>query len=285
MSQWDVLIVIHLSSCLCQSVPVHFFTDCVSTWCCPLKQIISWLQGLGGRGVGGILRDPNSEVFSPPILAFPLSSSSVCLWARWKERLGVKWASGAKRDLGRVKGFLCSGRSETEADSTREDYQHLLISFSLFWPFACLHFLPLFVFLHLVSLSAFLESQFLLLTSNYFPFFSHYQNFSCVDFSHCPLFQSLIGPLSFPHFHVSHAGGFSLRAAPSLYTHMPCVTDVLTHTKGCSPGLDASQVSPSLLLDPWRFQIHKWQNPPFFWKSLRVTMGAATNGLGPLLWG
>lgn len=170
---------------------------------------------------GTFSRTLSSFVFSPPILASSLSPSNVYLFAGdcwWKGRLSVGWRSGAKRAVGRVKGLLCSG------------------TFSLFSVgFSCRR----------------LSFAFSCPSSNVFPS-PCYDDFSSVDFSHCrQLFPSFICPPSFCQW--TFAGGLSLNAAPWLSPHMPRVTDVLTLTKGYSPGLHASQVPPPLLQEPWRF--------------------------------
>lgn len=125
------------------------------------------------------------------------------------------------RDLDRVKGFLCCGRSETGSFNCRRlpapsDF------FSLLLPFACLHFLPLFVFFQsdfIVFLSLiFSVCNSLLLTTF---LFSHSMNFSCVYFSHCPLFPSLIVPLYFPPF-LCQSFWMFLVASMSLLSYAPC---------------------------------------------------------------
>lgn len=174
---------------------------------------------------GTFSRTLPSFVFSPPILAFSLSPSNVYLFAGdcwWKGRLSVGWRSGAKSAVGRVKGLLCSGTFSL---------------FSVHFPFCRLSF----------TFSAPSSNVFLS---------SCCEDFSSVDFSHWrPLFPCFICLPSFCQW--TFAGGLSLNAAPWLSPHIPRVTDVLTLTKGHSPGLPASQVPPpppGLLQEPRRFR-------------------------------
>lgn len=61
-----------------------------------------------------------------------------------------------------------------------------------------------------------------------------------------------------------------------------CVTDVFTQTKGSSPGLDASQVSSSIMLNPLEFldsQIDKFK------KAFKVTLVALGMGMSQVTLG
>lgn len=206
-------------------------------------------------------------MLSPPYLAFPLSTSSVYLFvgdSRWKEGPAVKWMSGAVRDLSKVKGFLCSDGSESGwLNSNRLPAPFEF--FSLLLPFSQLHLLP---FLNVF-----------LLPSTTFFFF--YLNLDSVYFSHCPLFPAAIVCLSFVLFWCQSCLDVS-RCSVSLPSYALCYL-CITQTKGSSSGLDANQVSPFLLLDPWRFQIHMWQILPlslslsFFLNPLFVSMATTTS--------
>lgn len=212
-----------------------------------------------------ILRDPNSEVGQPPpILAFSLSLSSVYLFVgdrRWKEV--VKWASGAVRDLGRVKGFLCSGRSETGWLNCRRlptpfDW------FSLLLPFACLHFLPLLVFpafSFIVCLSI-NPLSFTRSSSNYIPFFSRSLTFSHVDFSHCPLFPSILVLLSIARF-LCHSRWMFLVASCSVSLSSYAVTDVLPTQKAPLLGLMPARLAPLFWWTPGGFRFTSDRIPLF----------------------
>lgn len=153
MSQWDVLIVIHLSLCLCQSVPVNVFTDCVSTWCCQLKQIISWCRGWGGWGY---LKRPEQWGLFSSHLGFSTLFIKCLFVGEVKRETGCQVSEWGKEGLGPSQGLFMFwqiwdwGWLNYRGVPTPFDF------FSLFWPFACLYFLPLFVSLHLVSLSVFL---------------------------------------------------------------------------------------------------------------------------------
>lgn len=175
--------------------------------------ILSRYVRLGGT----FSRTLSSFVFSPPILASSLSPSTVYLFAGdcwWKGRLSVGWRSWAKSAVGRVKGLLCSATFSL---------------FSIRFPFSSSFFRffrPVFKRLPLALLRWFLQCRLFPLPST-LPVFSLPSLFLSVDFCWRTLTEccSLTSP------------------------HMPCVTDVLTLTKGYSPGLPASQVPPP----PWVF--------------------------------
>lgn len=201
---------------------------------------------------------------SPPSLAFPHSPSSVYLFVgdkRWKEALGV--LKNGRLEESRAFFYVLA--------DLRQRLTWLRRTASTFWflSFACLHFQPLFCFPSSpVSLSLpIIFSATYLLTLNYFFLCLFSRNFSFVDFSHCPLFLSPIVQLPLPHFYVSHAGCFSLPASTCLSPHMPCITEVFTLTKDSSPGLDASQVSPSLLLAPPEVSDSQVTKSLFLWKA------------------
>ncbi len=172
----------------------------------------------------------------------------------------VQWGTRAES-----RAFFCSGRSGTEADSTAEDCQNLLIFLSLLLPFTCLYFHSLFVIspstiivcVSLIFLVSYclLQTTFLFLSLPEFPLCRLFP-LSSISVSYCPSF--------FPPSLCQSCGMFLIASySTSLPSYALCYW-CLTLTKGCSPGPDASQVSPSLLLDPWRFQIHKWQNLALF---------------------
>lgn len=210
---------------------------------------------------------------SPPILAFPASPSSVCLWVTGGEKKGlrVKWASAAMRDSVESRAFYVLADLRL-TDSTAEGCQRLRIF--VLYPCLCT---PLLVFppsSFIVCLSLIFSFSYSLLWTK---FFFYLLNFTCVYFSHCPLFPSLIVPLSFPHFYVSHVGCFSLPSALCLAPLMSRVTDVLP-----------TQKAPLLGLTPARLA-HLFAGPlevsDSSDRSLMLTMATATLGLGPLLWG
>lgn len=152
----------------------------------------------------------SSFVFSPPILASSLSPSNVYLFAGdcwWKGRLSVGWRSGAKSAVGRVKGLLCSATFSL---------------FSIRFPFSLTFFRffrPVFKRLPLALSRWFLQCRLFPLPSP-LPVFCLPSLFLSVDLCWRTLTEccSLTSP------------------------HMPRITDVLTLTKGYSPGLPASQV-------------------------------------------
>lgn len=95
---------------------------------------------------------------------------------------------------------------------------------------------------------------------------SHSVNFSCVDFSHCLLLFVPYCASFFPSFLCQSCWMFLVASCSKCLPSYALCYWCLIHTKGCSPGHDARQVSPSPRLDPWWFQIHKWQNRFIFSK-------------------
>lgn len=192
---------------------------------------------------------------SPPLMAFLLSPASVYLFVgdrRWKEGLWCQVNEWCNVGLGRVKSFLCSGSCESGWFNCRRlptPFDFFFVSFS-FWmsSSACsFSFPPSFMIFDIV----------LFITSCYYElhYFNSYSlNFSCVYFSHCPLFSLFLSSFPLPIF----TSVFVDSPVCQLLSLSPYTLRYwcLTQTKGCSPGLDASQVSLSLLPDPWRFQIH-----------------------------
>lgn len=167
-----------------------------------------------------ILRDPNSEVVAVSShLGFSTLSIKclfVCGRQEVKRGTGCQVSECCNEGLGQSQGLFMFwqiwdwGWLNCRGLPTPFDFSSLLL------PFACLHFPS--VQFHCLSFLNLLS--FLLPSLDYIPFFfSHSLNFSCVDFSHCPLFPSLIVPLSSPHFYVSHAGCFSLPAAVLLMSY------------------------------------------------------------------
>lgn len=96
---------------------------------------------------------------------------------------------------------------------------------------------------------------------------ARYDDSSSVDFSHSrPLFPCFICPPPF----CQHCWRTHWKAAPWLSPHIHRVTDVLTHTKGCSPGLDASQVPPLFCRSPGGFRFRPDRFSHFLGKTIRL---------------
>lgn len=204
------------------------------------------------------LRDPNSEVvaLSSHLGFSTLSIKCLFVCGRQEVKRGTvcQVSEWCNEGLGRSQGLFMFWQIW---DWGWLNCRRLPAPFefsSLLLPFACLHFLSVqfhcLSFLNLVS--------FLLPSLNYILFFSSFPEFllcrlfplSTISVSYCPSY--------FPPFLCQSCWMFLVASCSmSLPSYALCYW-CLTHTKGSSPGLDANQVSPSLFLDPWRFQIHKW---------------------------
>lgn len=153
-----------------------------------------WSQGFGT--VGSFLLSS---------LASPLSSSSVylCAGARWKERPGVKWVSGAERGTGPSQGaFLCflQIREWFWLDSGWQPTPFHVVPW--LGPSACVHFTPPFV--------SFAVSFFNLLS---------FCSLSWSEFHSCRLFPLSSHPIS---------------CLPSVFTPFSCQSCLSVLIAGCS---------------------------------------------------
>lgn len=192
---------------------------------------------------------------SPPLIAFPLSPTSVYLFVgdrRWKEGLGVKWMTDAMRDLGRVKSFLCSGRSEPGCFNCRSlptPFDFVFFFILAFWmssfsAYTCF-FPPSFIVCSSLILSV---SYYLLTTTDYVPFFLIPWISLCIFF---PLFATLV--LYCPTFFSPIlCQSFCILLVASFYLspHMPCVTDVVSRQRPPLLGLMPARLAPLFCWTP-----------------------------------
>lgn len=220
-----------------------------------------------------ILRDPNSEAAAiSSHLGFSTLSIKclfVCGWQEVKRGTGCQVSECCNEGLGQSQGLFMFWQIWdwlTQLQETANTFWFLffVLAFcmSSFSASSCF-FLSSFI----VCLSLIFSVSHSLLQAIFPFFFSHSLNFPCVYFSHCPLCLSLIVPLSFPHFFVSHAGCFLLPAAPCLSPLLPRVTDVLPTQKAPLLGLTPARLAPLFWWTPGGFRF-KSDRIPFLEKAL-----------------